>query len=73
MHAVWIVIIIILVFVGVFGSIKLCLKFSAGWDRSPTCLVGKTAIVTGANSGNIIFIILFYSSLKILYLAFSTI
>ncbi|KAF2885832.1 hypothetical protein ILUMI_20341 [Ignelater luminosus] len=30
---------------------KIFLKLTTGWDRSPTCLVGKTAIVTGANSG----------------------
>ncbi|KAF2897599.1 hypothetical protein ILUMI_08568 [Ignelater luminosus] len=30
---------------------KIFLKLTTGWDRSPTCLVGKTAIVTGANAG----------------------
>ncbi|KAF2897600.1 hypothetical protein ILUMI_08569 [Ignelater luminosus] len=30
---------------------KIFLKLTTGWDRSPTCLVGKTAIITGANSG----------------------
>ncbi|KAF2896728.1 hypothetical protein ILUMI_09447 [Ignelater luminosus] len=31
--------------------IKVAYKLSIGWDRSPTCLIGKTTIVTGANSG----------------------
>ncbi|KAF2887869.1 hypothetical protein ILUMI_18304, partial [Ignelater luminosus] len=30
---------------------KIFQKFSTGWDHSPTCLVGKTTIVTGANTG----------------------
>lgn len=34
-----------------FFIIKAILKVTSGWDRSPTCLVGKTTIVTGANTG----------------------
>jgi len=30
---------------------KIYLKLTTGWCRSATCLVGKTAIVTGANTG----------------------
>ncbi|KAF2890331.1 hypothetical protein ILUMI_15842, partial [Ignelater luminosus] len=30
---------------------KIFQKLSTGWDRSPTCLYGKTTIVTGANTG----------------------
>ncbi|XP_049824178.1 retinol dehydrogenase 11 [Aethina tumida] len=30
---------------------KLYIKLTTGWCRSQTCLVGKTAIVTGANTG----------------------
>lgn len=31
--------------------IKLYLKLTVGWCRSQVCLKGKTAIVTGANTG----------------------
>ncbi|KAF5307642.1 hypothetical protein FQR65_LT06697 [Abscondita terminalis] len=31
--------------------VKLYAELSVGWNRSPTCLVGKTAIVTGSNIG----------------------
>lgn len=31
--------------------LKLYTKLTTGWDKSFTCLVGKTAIVTGANTG----------------------
>ncbi|KAF2899646.1 hypothetical protein ILUMI_06528 [Ignelater luminosus] len=31
--------------------LKIFQKFSTAWDHSQTCLVGKTAIVTGANTG----------------------
>lgn len=32
-------------------TFSLIIKLSTVWDKSPTCLVGKTAIVTGANTG----------------------
>ncbi|XP_060529996.1 retinol dehydrogenase 11-like isoform X2 [Cylas formicarius] len=35
----------------VFLSVKLFFKLTTGWCRSPVCLVGKVAIVTGANTG----------------------
>ncbi|KAK5643737.1 hypothetical protein RI129_007582 [Pyrocoelia pectoralis] len=40
-------------FIATLGScvILRLLKLNTKWDRSPTCLVGKTTIVTGANSG----------------------
>ncbi|KAF5292427.1 hypothetical protein FQA39_LY13974 [Lamprigera yunnana] len=38
------------VFGSLVGSMILCV-LSTGWDSSPTCLVGKTALVTGANTG----------------------
>lgn len=31
---------------------KLYLKLTTGWCTSNVCLVGKTAIVTGANTGS---------------------
>jgi hypothetical protein len=31
--------------------VKTYAKLTTGWCRSQTCLVGKTAIVTGANTG----------------------
>ncbi|XP_019879193.2 retinol dehydrogenase 11 [Aethina tumida] len=41
--------------VAVIGALlaiaKLYIKLTTGWCRSQTCLVGKTAIVTGANTG----------------------
>lgn len=30
---------------------KVYAKFKTGRDKSSTCLIGKTAIITGANSG----------------------
>nr|AEE63202.1 unknown [Dendroctonus ponderosae] len=35
----------------VLVAIKLYVKLTTGWCRSNVCLVGKTAIVTGANTG----------------------
>lgn len=32
-------------------AIKLYTKLTIGWDNSFTCLNGKTALVTGANTG----------------------
>ncbi|XP_018319143.1 retinol dehydrogenase 11-like [Agrilus planipennis] len=31
--------------------LKIYNKLTVGWDRSYTCLIGKTAVVTGANTG----------------------
>lgn len=42
---------------------KIFLKLTTGWDRSPTCLVGKTTIVTGANSGKQTFFYLIVNQL----------
>lgn len=36
----------------ILGVLKVCIKLTTGWCRSNVCLVGKTAIVTGANTGN---------------------
>lgn len=36
----------------ILGVLKVYLKLTTGWCRSNVCLVGKTAIVTGANTGN---------------------
>lgn len=33
---------------------KIYIKLATGWCRSKTCLAGKTAIVTGANTGQFI-------------------
>ncbi|EFA09601.1 retinol dehydrogenase 11 [Tribolium castaneum] len=33
------------------GAIKIYLKLTTGWCKSRTCLLGKTALITGANSG----------------------
>jgi len=44
-------IIVILCIIALFIILKVYIKLSRGWDRSATCLVGKTIIVTGANSG----------------------
>nr|XP_969508.2 PREDICTED: uncharacterized protein LOC657996 [Tribolium castaneum] len=44
--------IFVIVFLLIFGVIlKIYIKFTTGWCRSKTCLVGKTAIITGANTG----------------------
>ncbi|XP_018319140.1 retinol dehydrogenase 11-like [Agrilus planipennis] len=32
-------------------TLKIYIKLTTGWDRSHTCLVGKTAVVTGPDSG----------------------
>lgn len=31
--------------------LKIYIKLRTGWCKSNTCLVGKTAIITGANAG----------------------
>lgn len=41
---------------------KVYYKFTTGRDKSSTCLIGKTAIVTGANTGN--FVIKFKIQIK---------
>ncbi|XP_066250709.1 retinol dehydrogenase 11-like [Euwallacea similis] len=42
----------ILFYVTIFlGIIKLYIKLTTGWCKSNVCLIGKTAIVTGANTG----------------------
>ncbi|KAJ3643648.1 hypothetical protein Zmor_026347 [Zophobas morio] len=43
-------IIFLIIFVLVI-AFKIYMKVTTGWCRSHTCLVGKTAIVTGANTG----------------------
>jgi NAD(P)-dependent dehydrogenase (short-subunit alcohol dehydrogenase family) len=35
----------------VIGCVKIYLKLTTKWARSPTCLLGKTVIVTGSNIG----------------------
>lgn len=37
--------------IGILGVLKLYIKLTTEWCRSNVCLVGKTAIVTGANTG----------------------
>ncbi|XP_068897864.1 retinol dehydrogenase 12-like isoform X2 [Tenebrio molitor] len=35
----------------VIGCVKIYIKLTTKWARSPTCLLGKTVIVTGSNTG----------------------
>ncbi|XP_044267573.1 retinol dehydrogenase 11-like [Tribolium madens] len=35
----------------IFAITKIYLKLTTGWCKSQTCLVGRTALITGANSG----------------------
>ncbi|XP_031351683.1 retinol dehydrogenase 12-like [Photinus pyralis] len=51
MKGLWITLGIFLSIIAIFIFIKLYLVLTTGWDRSPTCLVGKTVLVTGANTG----------------------
>lgn len=69
----WIYYFVLLVVIVVL-LLKCYLKFTTGWCNSYTCLVGKTAIVTGANTG--ILYDLFYKTLaenlKFLGIGFAT-
>lgn len=50
--------------------IKTCLKLSAGRCNSNTCLVGKTCLITDANSGNYYLIsIVFLALYMLMYLS----
>ncbi|KAF5307648.1 hypothetical protein FQR65_LT06703 [Abscondita terminalis] len=51
MKAVWIILIVIFLIVLSLIFFKLYLVLTTAWDKSPTCLVGKTALITGANTG----------------------
>ncbi|KAK4875262.1 hypothetical protein RN001_011684 [Aquatica leii] len=51
MKALWITLITFILIILLILLFKFYLNFTVGWDRSPTCLVGKTALVTGANTG----------------------
>ncbi|XP_022915830.2 retinol dehydrogenase 12-like [Onthophagus taurus] len=42
---------IILIFLLTLGFFKVISKLTMGWCKSNTCLVGKTVIITGGNSG----------------------
>lgn len=41
----------VFIIIAVVFLFKIYLRLSTGWNRSPRCLIGKTAIVTGANTG----------------------
>lgn len=45
---------IVLILLAIAASLKIFMKLTTGWCRSQSCLVGKTAIVTGANTGKVL-------------------
>jgi retinol dehydrogenase-11 len=42
---------IVSLILGAFLALKIYTRLTIGWCKSQTCLVGKTTIVTGANTG----------------------
>ncbi|KAF5307647.1 hypothetical protein FQR65_LT06702 [Abscondita terminalis] len=50
MNAAWIIVTIIILILLLLAFFKVYLVLTTGWDRSPTCLLGKTTLITGANT-----------------------